>query len=307
MGITSNSIIDILNADDPERRLTLRICGTSHVLMEYSPVRLDLRKRAHLYRVEQILRRINPEGMREITGGVSALLISYSYKALKLEQLIEILRIASCEAEKCEKEEICSREVYLPIAFHDKQGQAAVEKYIESIRSEAPYLPDNLEFLAMCNGLAGAKEVEKAILSTEYLVLGLGDVYMGAPCAVPLDPRYRLCAPKYNPPRTHTPIGAVGIGGSFLSIYPIVSPGGYQLVGRTVPIWNKHQLGAAFKEAPWLLRPFDRIHFYAVNEPELDNLCDKVMSGNFHFRIKDGLFDLNYYSALWDRTAELPI
>ena len=70
------------------------------------------------------------------------------------------------------------------------------------------------------------------------MVMGLGDVYLGAPCAVPMDPRHRLVVPKYNPARTSTPEGAVGIGGCYMCVYPMVSPGGYQLVGRTLPIWN---------------------------------------------------------------------
>ncbi len=59
------------------------------------------------------------------------------------------------------------------------------------------------------------------------------DVYLGAPCAVPVDPRQRLVVPKYNPARTVTPEGAVGIGGAYMCIYPMESPGGYQLVRGT--------------------------------------------------------------------------
>ena len=55
-------------------------------------------------------------------------------------------------------------------------------------------------------------------------------MYLGAPCAVPVDPRHRLVVPKYNPARTVTPEGAVGIGGAYMCIYPMESPGGYQLV-----------------------------------------------------------------------------
>ena len=47
---------------------------------------------------------------------------------------------------------------------------------------------------------------------------GLGDVYLGAPCAVPVDPRHRLVVPKYNPARTYTPEGGVGIGGTYMCI-----------------------------------------------------------------------------------------
>ena len=61
------------------------------------------------------------------------------------------------------------------------------------------------------------------------------DVYLGAPCAVPVDPRHRLVVPKYNPARTVTPEGAIGIGGAYMCIYPMESPGGYQLVRHKLP------------------------------------------------------------------------
>ncbi len=66
-----------------------------------------------------------------------------------------------------------------------------------------------------------------------YLVLGLGDVYLGAPCAVPLDPRHRLVTTKMNPARTFTHEGTVGIGGCYMCIYPMDSPGAH--VHRRVP------------------------------------------------------------------------
>jgi urea carboxylase len=50
---------------------------------------------------------------------------------------------------------------------------------------------------------------------------GLGDVYLGAPCAVPLDPRHRLMTSKYSPARTFTAEGTVGIGGVYMCRAPI--------------------------------------------------------------------------------------
>ena len=73
------------------------------------------------------------------------------------------------------------------------------------------------------------------MFDASYLVLGLGDVYLGAPVATPLDPRHRLVTTKYNPARTWTPENAVGIGGAYLCVYGMEGPGGYQFVGRTVP------------------------------------------------------------------------
>lgn len=94
-----------------------------------------------------------------------------------------------------------------------------------SVRNDAPYLPSNVDFVAKNNGLEGADDVKSVIMNASYMVLGLGDVYLGAPCAVPVDPRHRLVVPKYNPARTFTPEGAVGIGGSYMCIYPMSSPG----------------------------------------------------------------------------------
>lgn len=65
--------------------------------------------------------------------------------------------------------------------------------------------------------------------------------------------------PKYNPARTFTPEGAVGIGGSYMCIYPMESPGGYQLIGQTLPIWNTFGRAGPFTpQKPWLLRIFDQ-------------------------------------------------
>ena len=66
--------------------------------------------------------------------------------------------------------------------------------------------------------------------------------------------------PKYNPARTFTPEGAVGIGGSYMCIYPMESPGGYQLIGRTLPIWSTFgRAGPFMPQKPWLLRNFDQV------------------------------------------------
>ena len=87
------------------------------------------------------------------------------------------------------------------------------------------------------------------MFDAQYLVLGLGDVYLGAPVATPLDPRHRLVTTKYNPARTWTPENAVGIGGAYLCIYGMEGPGGYQFVGRTVQMWNHRH--------PQRSRPFE--------------------------------------------------
>ena len=98
-----------------------------------------------------------------------------------------------------------------------------------------PGARSNIEFIRRINGLDSIDDVQRIVFDASYLVLGLGDVYLGAPVATPLDPRHRLVTTKYNPARTWTPENAVGIGGAYLCIYGMEGPGGYQFVGRTVP------------------------------------------------------------------------
>jgi urea carboxylase len=93
-----------------------------------------------------------------------------------------------------------------------------------------------------------------------------------------------------------TPEGAVGIGGAYICIYPMESPGGYQLVGRTLPIWNTRQTTPAFAEAPWLLRFFDRIQFEAVTEKQLEQAREAMINGDYPLRIEDGIFKIKQYN-----------
>jgi urea carboxylase len=117
--------------------------------------------------------------------------------------------------------------------------------------------------------------------------MGLGDVYLGAPVATPLDPRHRLVTTKYNPARTWTPENAVGIGGAYLCVYGMEGPGGYQFVGRTVQMWNRYRQTADFRDGhQWLLRFFDRIRFYPVSANELLKMREDFPQGRFQLRIE---------------------
>ena len=135
--------------------------------------------------------------------------------------------------------EVASRIVHLPLSWDDPATQLAIERYMQSVRADAPWCPSNIEFIRRINGLDSIEEVRRIVFEASYLVMGLGDVYLGAPVATPLDPRHRLVTTKYNPARTWTPENAVGIGGAYLCVYGMEGPGGYQFVGRTVQMWNR--------------------------------------------------------------------
>ena len=142
------------------------------------------------------------------------------------------------------------------------------------------------------------EQVQDIVFNASYLVLGLGDVYLGAPVATPLDPRHRLVTTKYNPARTWTPENAVGIGGAYLCVYGMEGPGGYQFVGRTIQMWNTHRQTTEFSAGqPWLLRFFDQIRFYPVTPEELLKHRSDFLQGRFQLKIEETTFSLREYNA----------
>jgi len=234
--------------------------------------------------LSQAIEKRNIEGIIETAPGVRSLLINYDSLTLSPSELIAGLKELENEIPDLAEFTIPSRTLDFPIAYHDKWTKEAINKYMKFVRSEAPNLPDNVEFVAKCNGLKNAEEVCEYISATPHLVIGLGDVFLGTPLLVPLDPRYRMVAPKYNPARTWTPEGAVGLGGSTLCIYAAGTPGGYQLLGRTVPVWDAEHMNPAY-ENPWLFRLFDKVKFTSVTDNELEEIRRKIEEGTYRYKI----------------------
>ena len=130
-------------------------------------------------------------------------------------------------------------------------------------------------------------------------------MYLGAPVATPYDPRHRLVTTKYNPARPWTPQNAVGIGGAYMCIYGMEGPGGYQLFGRTMQVWNTHRETAPFEPGhPWLLRHFDQIRFFEVSNEELDDAREKFLHGKYPLRIEEQSFSLAEYNAFCAANAD---
>ncbi len=198
-----------------------------------------------------------------------------------------------------------SRTVWLPLSWNDPDAELAMRKYQELVRPNAPWCPSNIEFIRRINGLPDEQAVKHTIFNASYLVMGLGDVYLGAPVATPIDPRHRLVTTKYNPARTWTPENAVGIGGAYMCIYGMEGPGGYQLFGRTIQVWNTWRQTDVFaKDKPWLLDFFDQIRFFPVSHEELTEARAAFPHGGYPIRIEEGTFSYADYEAEMARNAE---
>jgi urea carboxylase len=188
--------------------------------------------------------------------------------------------------------------VHLPLSWKDPAIYQTIDKYMASVRDDAPWCPDNIEFIRRINGLASIEDVRRIVFDARYLVMGLGDVYLGAPVATPVDPRHRLVTTKYNPARTWTPPNVVGIGGAYMCIYGMEGPGGYQLFGRTIQVWNTYRQTNAFIEGkPWLLRFFDQVRFFPVTAEELVDWRRDFPLGRREIRIDEEVFRLRDYRA----------
>ncbi len=275
-----------------------RRAGDKYLLVEYGPLVLDLALRMRVHALMQWLEKHPHPAIQDLTPGIRSLQVHYDSRALPLKDLMQLLRQAEAELPGLDAIEIPSRIVHLPLSWDDPSTQLAIEKYMQSVRADAPWCPSNLEFIRRINGLQSVEAVKDIVFNASYLVLGLGDVYLGAPVATPLDPRHRLVTTKYNPARTWTPENAVGIGGAYMCIYGMEGPGGYQFVGRTVQVWNTHRATHHFQPGkPWLLRFFDQIRFYPVTAQELEQHRADFLTGRFQIRIEEETFKLKEYKA----------
>jgi urea carboxylase len=278
--------------------VTYRQAGDKYILLEYGPVVLDLAFRLRIHALMEALRERPIDGVLELSPGVRSLQIHYDGRIIDQQRLLQALIAIEALLPAAETMVVPSRVIHLPMAFEDSATLAAVRRYQETVRETAPWLPSNTEFMRRINGLDSVAQVREILFSASYMVLGLGDVYLGAPCAVPIDPRHRLLTSKYNPARTFTAEGTVGIGGIYMCIYGMDSPGGYQLVGRTLPIWNQFLKNTAFIDGkPWLLRFFDQVRFYPVTEDELDRLREDFRNGRHRIEIAESCFSLSEHTA----------
>ncbi|MCW5680359.1 MAG: urea carboxylase [Xanthobacteraceae bacterium] len=303
----SQTVLAELPEQGSRPAVAYRQAGDKYILLEYGPMALDLRFRFRVHALMEELKKNPVAGILELSPGVRSLQINYDSRVIPQGKLIETLLRIEEILPAVDTMKIPTRIVHMPMAFEDSATLDAVAKYRQSVRDTAPWLPNNVDFIQRLNGLKSRDEVRDIVFKTSYMVLGLGDVYLGAPCAVPVDPRHRLLTSKYNPARTFTAEGTVGIGGVYMCIYGMDSPGGYQLIGRTLPIWNKFLLNKTFENGePWLLKFFDQVRFYPVSEEELTEQRLAFREGRATIKIEHEVFDLaEHEKFLKDNAASI--
>lgn len=304
-GLSDRGILGGVDGTGDRPRVRYLRGGDDNVLVEYGEMVLDLGLRMRVHALSTALAGAGLPGIIDVTPGVRSLHIHFDPDVLAQHRLLGVLAELEAELPATQDLVVPSRTIRLPLSFDDPSITEAIDRYRSGVRDSAPWLPSNTEFIRRINGLDSVDDVRATVFAAEYLVLGLGDVYLGAPLAVPLDPRHRLVTTKYNPARTWTPSDAVGIGGKYLCVYGMASPGGYQLIGRTVPIWSSYRQRAPFESGtPWLFRFFDRIVWEPVSAEQLLEYRAAATAGRFDAEVSEGSFALADHLRLLREEAD---
>lgn len=241
----------------------------------------DLNLRVHSLCVA--IRAGNIRGIVELIPELASLLISYDPDLIGYDDVTaEVTRLYD-QASHADDVEMESRLFSIPVLYFDPWTTACVDDYRAKITDKTP----DPDLLCQINGIADRAAFRRLHSSTEYWVAALG-FWPGLCSLMPLDERCRMIAPKYNPPRTWTPKGTIGLGGALTCIYPDQTPGGYQIFARTpVPTFQREQRLPAFKESPALFRAGDRVRFVPIDRDEWDAVEAQVNEGTYEHSYVD--------------------
>lgn len=220
--------------------------------------------------LDRAIKEAGIKGFVETFPGWRSLLLHYDSLAIASQDLIsELQKVVETIPEV---REVPSRLIDLPVKYGGRWG------------------PD-LDFIAQENGISREEVIQ--IHSETIHWVGMVGFTPGSPQLMQLNPTKLLSVPKYTSPRIYTPMGTIALGGSITAIYPVVSPGGYQMMGLTpVPIYDRFQSLDIFEQSPVLLRIGDRIRFVRVDMDECDHIRQQVRECSYKYNVKEEFFSL---------------
>ncbi|NJE53819.1 5-oxoprolinase subunit PxpB [Thermococcus sp. 21S9] len=212
--------------------------GDSALLVSFGEV-IDEETNDRVHALARAIEKADFEWLVEVVPAYSSLAVIYEPELIDFEGVKRAIQGLEFSAEKFK-----GRLVEIPVLYGGKYG------------------PD-LEFVAQYNGLTPEEVIEihsKPVYRVYFLGFLPGFAYLGG-----MDER--IATPRLEKPRLKVPAGSVGIAGKQTGIYPLESPGGWRLIGRT-PL----RLFDPSKEPPTLLQPGDRVKFVPIDEGEFEEL-----------------------------------
>jgi KipI family sensor histidine kinase inhibitor len=221
------------------------------------------------------------KGVYETSPCFASMLVHYEPEEIKFNDLKNELKSLIDSLGPADDIEINSRIFSFPTVYLDKWTKECIEDYSSKIAKKKP----DPELITELNNLESTEQFIRVHSGTEYWVSAIG-FWPGLPFMMALDPRCKLTVPKYNPPRTWTPKGTVGMGGASTSIYPDRLPGGYQIFGIIpVPIWDTKKSFPVFENNICLFQPGDRVKFIPTTYEEFEHVSKKVKDGTYDYNI----------------------
>ena len=221
------------------------------------------------------------KGVYETSPCFASMIVHYEPEQIKFNDLKNELKSLIKSLGSSEDIEINSRVFSFPTVYLDKWTKECVEDYSNKISKKKP----DPELITELNNLENIDQFVRVHSGTEYWVAAIG-FWPGLPFMMALDPRCKLTVPKYNPPRTWTPKGSVGMGGASTCIYPDRLPGGYQIFGIVpVPIWDTKKSFPVFENNICLFQPGDRVKFVPTTYEEFEHVSNKIKDGTYDYNI----------------------
>jgi KipI family sensor histidine kinase inhibitor len=207
--------------------------GDAAILIEFAD-EIDAEVNDRVHALAHFLREQNHSAIIDLVPAYSSLLVCYDPAQIQCSPISDYLRaiLQSPQARVFTK----PRLVEIPTTYGGDSG------------------PD-LAFVAEWSGLSESQVVElhtSVIYRVYFVGFAPGFAYLGS---VP----ERIAAPRLETPRTRVPAGSIGIAGRQTGIYPMETPGGWRLIGRTALQLFYHRT-----DPPTLLRPGDRVRFVAL-------------------------------------------
>jgi len=254
-GRTYEAEVEVLEDDAiprPMQKIRMLKAGEQGLVVEFG-TEIDPAVNAQVHRLAKILTDELPEQILEVVPTYRSLMVYFDPLVIGRENLQENIARYLTSLETVAAASDTTRIITIPVSYGGEFG------------------PD-LEFVARHNCVT-EDEVIAIHTSTPYLVYMIGFTpgfpYLGGMSE-------RIATPRLKTPRVKIPAGSVGIAGKQTGIYPIESPGGWQLIGRTpLMVFNPSA------KSPFLFAAGDYLQFAAIKAEEYGALKEQVASGNY--------------------------
>lgn len=232
-------------------RYKILSCGECAVTVEFSR-EMDPRAGEAAVRFAGELRRWNVAGICEIVPTYRSVTICYDPFVICFDEIKKMTAFCMRRSSGSEQRNI-ARRFYIPVCYGGRFGA-------------------DLEYIAHEIGL-DMREIVRRHISREYPINMIGFL-PGFPYLSGMDET--IAVPRLENPRELIPAGSVGIGGKQTGVYPIASPGGWRLIGRTpIRLYDPH------RNPPVLYTAGDWIRFYPVCEQEYARIEAEVAAGSY--------------------------